>query len=112
MIGIFVVVVVVDQDSCCWVVVVDQDFCCCRSVLLLLIRILVVVVVVDQSALLSKVQIDDLERPETAENMSTVNRDTRLDNRILDLRTATKQVKTRASGLQLAPFLHASSYLY
>ena len=105
------VVVVVDQDSCCWVVVVDQDCCCCRSVLLLLIRILVVVVV-DQSALLSKVQIDDLERPETAENMSTVNRDTRLDNRILDLRTATKQVKTRASGLQLAPFLHASSYLY
>ena len=54
-----------------------------------------------------KVQIDDLERPETAENMSTVNRDTRLDNRILDLRTATKQVC--CAGLTLQGLIQVNS---
>jgi len=44
------------------------------------------------------VQIDDLERSENDETMSTVNRDTRLDNRILDLRTATKQAIFRVEA--------------
>ena len=56
-----------------------------------------------------KVQIDDLERPETAENMSTVNRDTRLDNRILDLRTATKQVCCAGLTLQ-GSITHSSQF--
>jgi len=53
---------------------------------------------VSESEPVLPVQIDDLERPETAENMSTVNRDTRLDNRILDLRTATKQAIFRVEA--------------
>jgi len=53
---------------------------------------------VSESEPVLPVQIDDLERPETAETMSTVNRDTRLDNRILDLRTATKQAIFRVEA--------------
>merc|ERR1712168_1685449 len=53
---------------------------------------------VSESEPVLPVQIDDLERPENAEDMSTVNRDTRLDNRVLDLRTATKQAIFRVEA--------------
>ncbi|CAG5118385.1 unnamed protein product [Candidula unifasciata] len=35
--------------------------------------------------------IDDASRPETEDGLATVNQDTRLDNRVLDLRTVTNQ---------------------
>lgn len=54
--------------------------------------------VVSESEAKLPVQIDDLERSENEETLSTVNRDTRLDNRILDLRTATKQAIFRVEA--------------
>ncbi|XP_013411891.1 aspartate--tRNA ligase, cytoplasmic-like [Lingula anatina] len=44
------------------------------------------------------VQIDDLSRPESEDDLAKVNPDTRLDNRILDLRTATSQAVFRLQG--------------
>jgi len=40
-------------------------------------------------------QIEDATRPENAEDMATVNQDTKLDNRIIDLRTITNQALYR-----------------
>jgi len=55
--------------------------------------------IVSESEPVLPVQIDDLERPESGETeQSTVNRDTRLDNRIMDLRTATKQAIFRVEA--------------
>lgn len=50
------------------------------------------VFVVSASAQRLPLQIEDASRPETGgEELATVNQDTRLDNRVLDLRTATSQ---------------------
>jgi len=43
-------------------------------------------------------QIDDASRPETGDVLSTVGQDVKLDNRVLDLRTATNQAIFRVEG--------------
>jgi len=51
--------------------------------------------VVSQAAPKLPLQIEDASRPETDEALAHVNQDTRLDNRIIDLRTATNQALYR-----------------
>jgi len=54
--------------------------------------------VVSQAAPKLPLQIEDASRPETDEALAHVNQDTRLDNRIIDLRTTTNQALYRVQA--------------